>query len=127
MTPSKFRKKPVVIEAVLWDGSRRAGQLIAEWGDGDIAYVPGRPATLHSLACRCDGRGMILGPQGLAGPAVNCPETEPTGEVPPRLDITTLEGVMSASPGDWIIQGVQGERYPCKPDIFAATYEQVDD
>ncbi|WPZ36720.1 hypothetical protein T8K17_11295 [Thalassobaculum sp. OXR-137] len=39
------------------------------------------------------------------------------------IDITTLEGVMTASPGDWIIKGVKGEFYPCKPDIFEATYE----
>ena len=38
--------------------------------------------------------------------------------------IETLEGVMSAQPGDWIIQGVQGEFYPCKPDIFEQTYEE---
>jgi hypothetical protein len=37
--------------------------------------------------------------------------------------IKTLEGVMEAQPGDWIIRGVKGELYPCKPDIFAATYE----
>lgn len=37
--------------------------------------------------------------------------------------IYTLEGVMEAKPGDWIIRGVKGELYPCKPDIFAATYE----
>lgn len=42
-----------------------------------------------------------------------------------RIDIQTLEGVMAARPGDWIIKGVQGEFYPCKPDIFAATYEVV--
>ena len=39
--------------------------------------------------------------------------------------IKTLEGTMLASPGDWIICGVKGEFYPCKPDIFAATYEAV--
>ncbi|MDF1685319.1 MAG: hypothetical protein P1U50_00905 [Parvibaculaceae bacterium] len=39
--------------------------------------------------------------------------------------IPTLEGEMLASPGDWIIQGVSGEYYPCKPEIFAATYEAV--
>lgn len=39
--------------------------------------------------------------------------------------IETLEGVMLAQPGDWIITGVKGERYPCKPDIFKATYEEV--
>lgn len=37
--------------------------------------------------------------------------------------IVTLEGTMTADPGDWIIRGVKGELYPCKPDIFAATYE----
>ncbi len=39
-----------------------------------------------------------------------------------ELVIATLEGAMRASPGDWIIKGVKGEFYPCKPDIFAATY-----
>lgn len=39
------------------------------------------------------------------------------------LSITTLEGVMRADVDDWVIQGVKGELYPCKPDIFAATYE----
>lgn len=43
------------------------------------------------------------------------------------VDIKTLEGVMRAVEGDWIIKGVQGEFYPCKPDIFAATYEAVGD
>lgn len=42
-----------------------------------------------------------------------------------RVEIHTLEGVMTADPGDWIITGVKGEKYPCKPDIFAATYEFV--
>lgn len=40
--------------------------------------------------------------------------------------IDTLEGRMEAKPGDWIIRGVQGELYPCKPDIFEATYEPVE-
>lgn len=42
-----------------------------------------------------------------------------------RLVIQTLEGDMTAMPGDWIIRGVQGEFYPCKPDIFAETYDAV--
>ena len=42
------------------------------------------------------------------------------------LDIPTLEGVIRANPGDWIIYGVSGELYPCKPDIFAKTYEPVE-
>lgn len=41
--------------------------------------------------------------------------------------ITTLEGEMIVKPGDWIITGVKGEKYPCKPDIFEATYEKVED
>ena len=40
--------------------------------------------------------------------------------------IATLEGTMTANPGDYIITGVKGEKYPCKPDIFCATYEPVD-
>jgi len=44
----------------------------------------------------------------------------------PVLTITTLEGDMTASLNDWIIKGVQGEFYPCKPDIFEATYEPVE-
>ena len=41
------------------------------------------------------------------------------------LAVPTLEGVMTANTGDWIIQGVKGELYPCKPDIFEATYEEA--
>lgn len=44
-----------------------------------------------------------------------------------HLVISTLEGEMTVSPGDFIIKGVQGEFYPCKPDIFAATYTQAKD
>ncbi len=43
------------------------------------------------------------------------------------LTLVTLEGVMTASPDDWIIQGIKGEIYPIKPDIFAATYELLED
>lgn len=42
-----------------------------------------------------------------------------------RYPIQTLEGVMYASPNDWIIKGVNGEFYPCKPDIFEKSYEEV--
>ena len=52
-------------------------------------------------------------------------DAAPSGNVyaPGLLSINTLEGKMWASEGDWIIRGVKGEFYPCKPDIFAATYE----
>ena len=42
---------------------------------------------------------------------------------PGEIEIETLEGRMTAQPGDWIIKGIKGEFYPCKPDIFAATYD----
>ena len=44
---------------------------------------------------------------------------------PLSMKIVTLEGIMTATPGDFIIKGVQGEFYPCKPDIFEKTYELV--
>lgn len=47
---------------------------------------------------------------------------EPIGK--DYLEITTLEGIMIAQKGDWIIKGIKGEFYPCKPDIFEATYEK---
>lgn len=54
------------------------------------------------------------------------PEVEVWPQYDGTLDIGTDEGVMHASLGDWIIRGVAGEIYPCKPDIFAATYEPVE-
>jgi gp119 len=42
-----------------------------------------------------------------------------------EMVIQTLEGPMQASVGDWIITGIRGEEYPCKPDVFARTYEEV--
>ena len=44
-----------------------------------------------------------------------------------RIEIDTLEGTMVGEIGDWLITGVMGEQYPCKPDIFDKTYELVDD
>jgi len=44
----------------------------------------------------------------------------------PMVEVVTLEGIMTGVQGDWIIKGVKGELYPCKPDIFAATYEAAD-
>lgn len=41
-------------------------------------------------------------------------------------EIETLEGTMTASPGDWIVKGIKGERYPVKPDIFIKTYEPIE-
>lgn len=50
---------------------------------------------------------------------------EPVGK--DYMEIATLEGIMRVSPGDYVIKGVQGEFYPCKPDIFKATYEEVEE
>lgn len=41
--------------------------------------------------------------------------------------VNTLEGPLKAEPGDWIITGIKGEQYPCKPDVFEKTYEIVND
>jgi hypothetical protein len=81
---SLYRKKPVVIEAVQFDGT---------YATADAA--------------------MALNPI-----AISCTES-----LPMKLSISTLEGTMIANPGDYVIRGVKGEVYPCKPDIFAATYE----
>ena len=80
-----FRKKPVVISAILYIGDRNFNEV--------RAFV-GNDLPLHRLG---DG----------------------------KLGLPTLEGVMEASPGDWIIRGVKGELYPCKPDIFEMTYEEA--
>ena len=60
----------------------------------------------------------------LVGPGIALRHT-PDGQW--FLDIDTLEGTMTADIGDWIITGVNGERYPCKPDIFAKTYVAAED
>lgn len=83
----KFRKKPVVVDAIKFTGNNYGEviQFIALTGGGEQGV-----ALKDGLLC-----------------------------------IDTLEGVMTALPGDWIIRGVKGELYPCKPDVFAETYETV--
>jgi len=54
----------------------------------------------------------------------NCNYDTPQDD-PPYCEIETLEGVMIGNEGDYILKGVQGEIYPCKPDIFEATYDEV--
>lgn len=83
---SKFRKKPIVIEAIQYDGSPDTAHEIYKLSTSDISFMPKED-----------------------------------------LIIRTLEGDMIANVGDWIIKGVAGEVYPCKPDIFEATYEPVED
>jgi hypothetical protein len=117
----RYRKKPVVVEARQWDGSAAGATPIIDWilADGGTGRYVDHPPTLHSVRCRCDGRGVVPG----KNQAMQCPETQPTGGTPSTLNIDTLEGTMTVSVGDWIIRGVQGEFYPCKPHIFEATYE----
>jgi hypothetical protein len=55
------------------------------------------------------------------------PHAHALGDLKDQLAIPTLEGVIWASVGDWIIRGIKGEFYPCRADIFAATYEPADD
>lgn len=87
----KFRKKPVVIEAI---------QMPAHENNEWLLHLK----DVMAFTKDHDGTRQIT-------------------EV--GLEIHTLEGVMTASPGDWIIRGVKGEYYPCKPGIFEATYETV--
>ena len=88
----RFRKKPVVIEAVQFLPSEKHLKDVAQ------------------LAAESLNRVDLLTMEGAY----------------PQLFIETLEGRMEARIGDWIIKGVSGELYPCKPDIFDATYEKVD-
>lgn len=92
---SKFRKKPVVIEAVLWNGK-------------NFDEVMNFMHEFH-------------------GSKFNYENAEELAHTTNEITISTLEGVMTASKGDWIIKGVNGEFYPCKPDIFEKTYELVED
>jgi hypothetical protein len=103
----QFRKKPVVIEA------RRVPVYDP---DGDITeYLD---ASVR-LAEWCLGRSyMMQEPDVVSMFGAVCVEG-------PHIRLSTLEGDHAALPGDWIIQGVQGEFYPCKPDIFEQTYEEV--
>lgn len=103
----RFRKKPVVIEAVQlrWD---TWSEMCEHAGVGKL--VDGQPS-----GCELDERGEPL------------PDGQHDGHERIGLLIPTLEGLMIARDGDWIIRGVKGELYPCKPDIFEATYEAVDE
>ena len=83
----KFRKKPVIVEAELYDGSKQSIANVLRLGKGK-------------------------------GGAIEL--------LPDYLIIKTLEGSHKANLGDWIIKGVRGELYPCKPDIFEQTYEEVE-
>jgi hypothetical protein len=106
---SMFRKKPVVIEARQMVGEADETMEVCEWIEGNgYPWLLGNalePASLATLHGKPGDPGIYIDPA--------------TGE----LVIRTLEGDMRVTRGDWVIRGVQGEFYPCKPDIFADTYE----
>ena len=103
----KFRKKPVVIDATIWrkngdhpeDNSGRMAPEVESCEGAIVRYYrhPRVPGTDFCAYCK-----TMFHDHGW---------------------IDTLEGGHIVCPGDWIITGVKGEHYPCKPDIFAATYE----
>lgn len=100
---AKYRKKPVVIEAVRVTAADFNGE---SWDGCPFTEMPDWLIQANengTLTARGHERDYAL------------------------WDIKTLEGVMTAEPGDFIIQGVKGELYPCKADIFAATYEPADE
>lgn len=95
----KYRKKPVVIEAV---------QLKVDNFDAVCDFMGGTPVPKHNPDFGIDEHGN-------------------TNEPYLGVYIETLEGKMLASYGDYIIKGVNGEFYPCKPDIFEKTYDKAND
>jgi hypothetical protein len=109
----KFRKKPVVIEAVQlrWDN----------WGEMCDHADVGELADGHPMGCYVNEAGE--GVDAYPGDYFDSKAKAFGSRI--GLWIPTLEGVMLGIENDWIIRGVQGELYPCKPDIFEATYEAV--
>jgi hypothetical protein len=102
-TVQQYRKKPVVIEAMQWTGDNTSE--VVDWVCTDSIQ------SAHHVEAR-------PGVRPWKGDKARAPEPE-------CIMVDTLEGRMRANVGDWIIRGVQGEVYPCKPEIFAATYEPV--
>lgn len=105
----KYRKKPVEVEAVRWEGDIQSSQQLFDLLGGGIhkdckMWIPHVPYN-----DKIDTGG------------------NPLTDEPYVVKIGTLEGMMTAQVGDWIIKGVKDEVYPCKPDIFDATYEKVTD
>lgn len=96
----QFRKKPVVIEAVRWDGNNVEEILEFIYGENPKDKMDESFKEFETLRKNIIENG---------------------------LKIDTLEGIMTASIGDYIIKGVNGEFYPCKADIFEKTYEVVSD
>jgi len=92
---AKYRKKPIVVEAIRWTGSNL--EEIRNFVGGDL---------IEECVELFDTKRELK-------------------KILASIAIDTLEGTMRVDYGDYIIKGVQGELYPCKPDIFLATYEEV--
>jgi hypothetical protein len=109
----KFRKKPVVIEAVQW-----TGENVDEFLDfvGPMPDVPHVPTVEFANYEDSPDEAEIC-------TASEAKQLIATGTGSTLVVIDTLEGKMTAFPGAWIIRGVQGELYPCQPDIFEQTYD----
>lgn len=114
---ARYRKKPVEIEAMRFGPTPAEGHFLSDWMEHNLyPFLIGNATEPETLRYPDQVEGDNSRPDKghYIDPA--------TGD----LMIRTLEGDMHATPGDWIIRGVQGEFYPCKPDIFAATYEAVE-
>ena len=82
-----------------------------------MAYFRKKPVTIRAIQWAGDNFAEVA--------ALGDSIFGPYGQEDAHLEIATLEGRMTANLGDWIIQGVKGEVYPCKNDIFVATYEAI--
>jgi len=113
----RYRKKPVVIEAVQVPRPEQVSpQDIDELRESisNMGIDPSENTNLSEICTSMKSESIAEWCGGVR---------EHDAVDGPCILINTLEGQMKAVPGDWIIKGVQGEFYPCKPDIFAATYE----
>lgn len=108
----KFRKKPVVIEAHQW---HKNGDHPDDGQDTYISEADGEEVRREGTVVR-----RYNYPNGMGDPCRHCGRP-----MHHHGWIDTLEAGHNVCPGDWIITGVKGERYPCKPDIFEMTYELV--
>jgi hypothetical protein len=119
----KYSKRPVVVEATQWfkNGDHPDDYAKERWGFEDSEYRTWTGAEAREKGWEGGIVRYFRNPDVPAKkPCQHCQRV--------MLEhgwIDTLEGGHIVCPGDWIITGVAGERYPCKPDIFAATYESV--
>lgn len=110
----KYRKKPVTIEAMQFGPTPADAHAVTSWMEANhYPGLIGDATKLYSL------RYPDQSPDDNSTPDKGWYIDPATGS----LMIRTLEGDMRVSAGDYVIRGVQGEFYPCKPDIFEQTYE----